>query len=114
MRPSTLSGSRLSSHLVQDHPPSLATQTRAGTSRFGDTAGLNNIGQALATDANHNVYVGGNFGTAGGVSVSGVARWNGEVFAALGTGMNGPVYALAVDGSGNLYAGGSFSTGRRG
>ena len=47
--------------------------------------------------------------TVGGVAnTSYIARWNGSVWSALGTGMNGSVTALAVSGT-NLYAGGSFT-----
>ena len=73
---------------------------------------------ALAIDASGNVYVGGNFTMAGGVSVNHIAKWDGAAWSALGTGMGGTgwggkgpwVNALAVDGSGNLYAGGVFTT----
>ncbi len=63
------------------------------------------------------LYAGGDFATAGGVSVSHVARWDGTAWSALsgpaGTGTSNLVSALAVyDGGGEaaLYAGGSFST----
>jgi hypothetical protein len=65
---------------------------------------------ALALDESGNLYAGGSFTTAGGVSANHIARWDGSHWSALGSGMDGPVYALALDGSGNLYAGGSFTT----
>jgi hypothetical protein len=62
------------------------------------------------------LYVGGDFDTAGGVSVNHIARWDGTAWVPLsgpsGTGTGSDVYALAVfdDGSGlALYAGGAFS-----
>jgi len=55
------------------------------------------------------LYAGGDFTTAGGVSASLVARWDGSSWSALGTGMNSAVEALAVSGNA-LFAGGSFST----
>ena len=62
------------------------------------------------------LYAGGGFNTAGGVTVNGIARWDGSEWSALtgpsGTGA-GSVHALAVydDGGGEaLYAGGSFDT----
>jgi hypothetical protein len=59
------------------------------------------------------LYVGGDFDTAGDVPASGVARWNGETWSALGTGVNGGVHAMAVydDGTGPaLYVGGFMGT----
>jgi murein DD-endopeptidase MepM/ murein hydrolase activator NlpD len=59
------------------------------------------------------LYAGGNFTTAGGVSASSIAKWDGTSWSALGTGMNNWVYALTVfdDGGGPaLYAGGYFTS----
>ncbi len=63
------------------------------------------------------LYVGGDFTTAGGIEVNGIAKWDGNAWTALtgpsGTGTNGGVYALVAhdDGSGAaLYAGGDFTT----
>src|SRR5205823_4896576 len=55
------------------------------------------------------VYAGGLFTTAGGVSANYIAKWDGITWSALGSGMNGLVYAIAISGS-NVYAGGSFTT----
>jgi len=62
------------------------------------------------------LYAGGNFLSAGGVAVNGIARWDGTQWSALvgpsGVGTDGSVNALAVfdDGTGPaLYAGGSFT-----
>ncbi len=61
------------------------------------------------------LYAGGRFTTAGGVTVNRIAKWNGSLWSALGSGMDGTVLALTVydDGSGDgpaLYAGGAFTT----
>ena len=66
------------------------------------------------------LYAGGIFDAAGGVTVNGIAKWNGVEWAALGTGTGyleifGLVYAITVfdDNSGGgpaLYAGGEFTT----
>ena len=63
------------------------------------------------------LYVGGTFETAGGVSASNVAAWDGTSWTALGTGVDAQVEALCVfddDGPGPnppaLYVGGGFST----
>jgi hypothetical protein len=62
------------------------------------------------------LYAGGTFSTAGGVSASKVAKWNGQDWEPLGAGLNGQVNALFVfddDGNGPnpqaLYAGGLFT-----
>jgi hypothetical protein len=76
---------------------------------LGDLAGgMNNTVYALAWDG-ANLYVGGDFTTAGGVAANRIARWDGATWSALGSGMNNTVYALAWDGT-NLYAGGAFNT----
>jgi len=61
------------------------------------------------------VYVGGNFVTAGGVTANGIAKWNRltGTWSALGSGMIGTRYypsvkAIAISGS-DVYVGGSFS-----
>ena len=64
--------------------------------------------------ASGDLYVGGDFTTAGGNPASRIAKWNGSSWSALGSGMNGsnpgfaPVTALAVSGS-DLYAAGGFT-----
>ncbi|MBX7206724.1 MAG: hypothetical protein K1X78_00315 [Verrucomicrobiaceae bacterium] len=56
------------------------------------------------------LYAGGEFTAAGGVTVNNIARWNGSAWSALGSGVDAWVSSLAVTGSGNLYAGGTFAT----
>ena len=62
------------------------------------------------------LYAGGRFTTAGGVTVNGIAKWNGTQWSTLGSGMGGTyrwVYALTVFDSGAgpvLVAGGRFTT----
>jgi hypothetical protein len=62
-----------------------------------------------------NLYVGGEFTTAGGLVANGIAKWNGSDWSTLGSGMQGgfwsspTVVALAVLG-GDLYAGGNFTS----
>jgi hypothetical protein len=69
----------------------------------------------LDGDGVEEVYVGGQFTTAGGMPASRIARWNGSSWSALGSGVNNSVWALAAfdedgDGPGRpvLIAGGSF------
>ncbi len=62
--------------------------------------------QMLVIDTS--LYVAGNFTTAGGVTVNGIARWDGYAWHSVGAGFDGIVYALGeVDGV--LYAGGEFT-----
>jgi len=63
--------------------------------------------EALAVSGS-DLYVGGEFTTAGGIAANYIAKWNGSTWSALGSGMNNTVMALAVAG-GDLYAGGSFT-----
>jgi hypothetical protein len=56
-----------------------------------------------------NLYVGGWFTHAGGVAATNIAKWDGNAWSALGSGLNDHVNALAVSGT-NLYAGGEFTT----
>ena len=79
----------------------------------GSQIGVNNYVYALAVDGN-DLYAGGVFTTAGGVTANRIAKWDGSSWSALGQGLNGDVNALVVDTSGNLYAGGDFSNNVRG
>src|SRR6185369_7682110 len=76
--------------------------------RFGGPPGVGGTVLALAVIGT-DLYVGGNFLTAGGLAANHVARWDGVSWHALGAGLNGDVLALAVIGS-DLYAGGAFTT----
>ena len=92
---------------------SIAKWNRTSWSALG--AGLSYSGSsspssvsALAVSGT-DVYAGGNFNTAGGVTANYIAKWNGTNWSALGTGLNSSVSALAVSGT-DVYAGGWFST----
>ena len=56
-----------------------------------------------------NLYAGGDFDQAGGVSANRIARWNGSTWSSLGSGLNGSVNALATTGA-TVYASGAFGT----
>ncbi|MCL4789806.1 MAG: hypothetical protein KJ070_24010, partial [Verrucomicrobia bacterium] len=64
--------------------------------------------RALAVSGSQ-LYVGGFFTTAGAVSATCIARWDGQNWFAVGPGLNGTVRALCVVGD-QLYAGGSFTS----
>jgi trimeric autotransporter adhesin len=82
--------------------------------------GMSSVGFAAVTDlvvfddgTGPALYAAGFFTQAGGETVNRIARWDGEAWSPLGTGMDNAVQALAVfdDGSGPaLYAGGWFTT----
>jgi trimeric autotransporter adhesin len=81
-----------------------------GSGMGGVDYGNGTIVYALAVSGS-DLYVGGQFTTAGGSAATNIAKWDGSSWSALGSGVNGyAVYALAVSGS-DLYAGGSFSMG---
>ena len=89
----------------------------AGDENWDDRFGQGILGNvfALAVSADgSDVYVGGTFTQAGGVSANYVAKWSTttSTWSALGSGTNngttGEVYALAVSGS-DLYVGGGFN-----
>ena len=65
---------------------------------------------ALALGRDGSLYAGGNFGTTGSGLLGGVARWNGNAWSPLGSGMDAGVDCLLADSTGNLYAGGNFTT----
>jgi len=59
-----------------------------------------------------NLYVGGAFTTAGGISANRVAVWNitTSTWSSLGSGVNGDVKTIYADPTGNIYVGGSFTS----
>jgi trimeric autotransporter adhesin len=83
-----------------------ALGTRRGAVLHGTDAPV----YALAIDGD-NVYIGGDFATAGGIAARRVARWSRSsgLWYPLGSGIDGVgslVRAMAIDGLGNLYVGG--------
>ncbi|HEU4419518.1 MAG TPA: hypothetical protein VFT55_11310, partial [Planctomycetota bacterium] len=72
--------------------------------------------RALAVLPNGDLVAGGFFPTAGGVSASNIAHWNGTSWSALGSGISGTappspsVIALTALPNGDLVAGGRFTT----
>lgn len=64
---------------------------------------------ALAVLPNGDLVAAGSFTSAGGVAANGIARWDGNAWWSLGSGVSG-VRALLALPNGELIAGGSFST----
>lgn len=73
-----------------------------------DIAGTNNEIRSIAFDGANNLYVGGNFDTAGGISAARIAKWDSLNWSALGSGTSGFVQAICIKDD-YLYAGGNFN-----
>ena len=90
----------------------LDDSTADAFSNIGQGTGVGSTVRSL-TVYNGNLYVGGVFTTAGGVTVNYIAKYNDatNTFSNIGqgTGVGGNVNAMAVY-NGNLYLGGSFTT----
>ncbi|MCU0864969.1 MAG: hypothetical protein MUC36_14360 [Planctomycetes bacterium] len=71
--------------------------------------GISGTVNALATLANGDLAVGGNFSVAGGVQAHRIARWNGVSWSPIGATFDQEVLALATLPNGDLVAGGSFA-----
>jgi hypothetical protein len=83
----------------------------------GGETGTSPDDSALIVNDSGNLYVGGQFTTAGGITVNKIAKWDGSVWSALvsggQTGVGGfisVVNTFTNDSSGNIYAGGNFTT----
>jgi hypothetical protein len=81
---------------------------------MGGGSGASTQVYTLTTLPGGDLIAGGNFTTAGGVPANFVARWNGSIWSALGSGMTGGnftvVNSLITLPSGDLIAGGQFTT----
>ncbi|HEX9950518.1 MAG TPA: hypothetical protein VGB53_02025, partial [Rubricoccaceae bacterium] len=85
-------------------------------SGLGALSGINAV-SALVTGPDGSLYAGGGFKTAGGATVSGVARWDGAAWQVIGAARPGAatpgdviVNDLVFGPTGDLYAGGYFTT----
>jgi hypothetical protein len=85
--------------------------------RYDGSAWVPVLGQSLTgevralTPSGADMIVGGTIGSTIGLSLNGIARWNGTTFQPLGTGMGGTsVDALSTLDNGDIVAGGSFSS----
>jgi hypothetical protein len=86
------------------------TQVYKNGVSVGATNGANNLIFAMAV-YNNQLYVAGSFTSINGVAANNIARWNGSVWSAAGTGSGVPgdyINALCVYNN-NLYAGGGQS-----
>ena len=64
---------------------------------------------AIKNDTDNELYIGGDFTltTAGGMTANNIAKWDGNCWSNLGSGMNGPVKGIAI-GRSSVFACGEF------
>lgn len=74
----------------------------------GSSVGPDGTVRALAARGKW-LLAGGDFASAGGETVNGIAAWDGRRWSALGGGVDGIVRAIAVSGS-DVYVGGEFTS----
>lgn len=110
-------------HIVKRDPNGNWCEYNSGTSSYdnlmkgqGTVQGLGQYVSCMAEAPDGKVYVGGQFTTAGGITVAArIARWNPitEEWEALGIDETGAtllgISCMAFDANGDLYIGGSFS-----
>ena len=94
---------------IAKYAPSTNIWTPLGTG----TNGTNAIVHAIAIDSLDNVYVGGDFTSAGGNPAYRIAIWDAinSTWTPLGSGTNSAVRSIAIDSSNNyVYVGGDFTS----
>ncbi|HTH46130.1 MAG TPA: choice-of-anchor D domain-containing protein, partial [Candidatus Limnocylindria bacterium] len=72
--------------------------------------GVDGVVYALTFDGADNLYAGGYFYSAGGVTVQGVAKWDPleATWSPLGSGLDSGANAVVLNSTGDLYVGGDF------
>jgi hypothetical protein len=102
----TTAGGAPANHVAKWNPRfGMQEWTSLGTGIDGGPGAVN----ALSLDLDRNLYVGGNFTSAGGVAVSHIAKWNGTSWTASFPGVNGTITSLAMDALGQVHATGFFT-----
>lgn len=75
--------------------------------------GISAVGYDITIGADNNPYIVGSFLTANGVTVNGVAYWNGSTFVAMAGGVDAAapiVFAITAGLDGTIFIGGSFTS----
>lgn len=71
-------------------------------------------GSALVNDVavapNGDIYITGSFTSVGGVACNYIAKWNGSVWSALGSGLGSDGLHISIAPNGDVYVGGAFTT----
>lgn len=73
--------------------------------QFGTSGQVN----AVAVSATGDVYIGGAFDRINNQTVNNIAKWDGNAWSALGTGVSATVNAILINGT-DVYVGGTFTT----
>ena len=87
----------------------ISTSTWSALVRLGNN-GVGTMGYVytVAIDSINNVYIGGSFSSAGGISTNNIAKWDGSTWLAVGIGISNAVLSIAIDSSDNAYVSGFF------
>ena len=89
--------------------PSVPAQCTGDWDARFTTLGTNGHVSAITTSGT-DVYIGGDFTMVNGIRANGIAKWDGQKWLAVGSGVtNGQVRSIVVSGS-DLYIGGEFTT----
>ena len=81
----------------------------SGNSYSSLSTGLNNIGSKVFVDDKNDLYIGGVFTTAGGITCNHIVKWNTSKFFTLGEGTNNNVYVIK-NLNDDLFISGVFTT----
>ncbi len=106
----TIVGAGVSANRIARWNPATQVWSAVGSGMTGGGSSGGVYALAAFDDGNGvDVYAGGRFTTAGGMSIEGLARWDGSAWSGLGAGVDGGVVALTViddaDGLGLIAAG---------
>src|ERR1051326_3932983 len=97
--------------LYQPKPSHIAMWDGFGWYNLGSGVNANGTVNAIAVSGN-NVYIGGTFTNASGVTANRIAMWDGGAWNSLGTGtangVSATVLTMAINGS-DVYVGGTFT-----
>lgn len=103
-------GGTVANNVAFWNPPTAQWGTMGAGVQLGGVGG-NPFVNVLTQTPNSVIYVGGQFGSAGGGSVAYLGAWNGVQWSNVGAGsLNGQVASLFAQQNGNLVVGGAFST----
>ena len=95
-------------------PPTTSPNGMAALGRPWAAGWNGNVVYALAVDGAGNLYAGGEFTTAGGVTANNIAKWDGSAWSALGCGMDDIGLCLGGGRHRRSLCRGLFHHGRRG
>jgi len=97
----------------QTPPSSLQLRLSSGTNMIFSILESNRVApfivEAMALSDATNLYVGGDFTSAGEIPAHRIALWNGTTWTNLAEGLGGAVHALAATSPTNVYAAGEFT-----